>query len=57
VTEQQSEEALEAELEEAEAEAGIERDEHEATDEEQAAEGGESAGDGEAAAEGDASEE
>jgi large subunit ribosomal protein L25 len=57
VTEQQSEEALEAELEEAEAEAGIERDEHELTDEEQAAEGGESAESGEAAAEGDASEE
>jgi large subunit ribosomal protein L25 len=57
VTEQQSEEALEAELEEAEAEAGIEREEHEPTDEEQAAEGGESAEGGEAAAEGDASEE
>jgi large subunit ribosomal protein L25 len=57
VTEQQSQEALEAELEEAEAEAGIEREEHELTDEEQAAEGGESAEDGEAAAEGDASEE
>jgi len=51
ITEQQSEAALEAELEEAEAEAGIEREEHEPTDEEQAAEGGE------AAAEGDASEE
>ena len=57
VTEQQSQEALEAELEEAEAEAGIEREEHEPTDEEQAAEGGESAEGGEAAAEGDASEE
>jgi large subunit ribosomal protein L25 len=57
VTEQQSEEALEAELEEAEAEAGIEREEHEATDEEQAAEGGESAEGGDAAAEGDAAGE
>ncbi len=60
IREQQSEEALEAELEEAEAEAGIEREEHELTDEEQAAEGGEggeSAEGGEAAAEGDASEE
>ena len=57
ITEQQSEEALEAELEEAEAEAGIEREEHTETDEEQAAEGGESAESGEAAAEGDASEE
>jgi len=51
ITEQQSEAALEAELEEAEAEAGIEREEHEPTDEEQAAEGGA------AAAEGDATEE
>ena len=51
VTEQQSEEALEAELEEAEAEAGIEREEHEPTGDEQAAEGGA------AAAEGDATEE
>ena len=57
IREQQSEEALEAELEEAEAEAGIEREEHELTDEEQAAEGGESAEGGEAPAEGDASEE
>jgi large subunit ribosomal protein L25 len=56
VTEQQSEEALEAELEEAEAEAGIEREEHTPTDEE-LGEGGEAAGEGEAAAEGDASEE
>ena len=55
VTEQQSEEALEAELEEAEAEAGIEREEHEPTDEEQAAEGG--SAEGGDAAEGDASEE
>jgi len=55
VTEQQSEEALEAELEEAEAEAGIEREEHTPTEDE-VAEGGE-AGDSEAAAEGDASEE
>jgi large subunit ribosomal protein L25 len=57
VTEQQSEEALEAELEEAEAEAGIEREEHEPTEEEQAAEADEAAEGGEAAAEGDASEE
>ena len=58
ITEQQSEEALEAELEEAEAEAGIEREEHTETDEEHAAaEGGEPADGGEAAAEGDASEE
>ena len=56
VTDEQSEEALEAELEEAEAEAGIEREEHEPTDEEQAAEGGESAGE-DSAAEGDSSEE
>jgi large subunit ribosomal protein L25 len=56
ITEQQSEEALEAELEEAEAEAGIEREEHEPTDEEQAAEGGGSAGE-DSAAEGDSSEE
>jgi large subunit ribosomal protein L25 len=56
VTEQVSEEALEAELEEAEAEAGIEREEHTPTDEE-AAEGGEAPAAGEAAAEGDASEE
>jgi large subunit ribosomal protein L25 len=55
ITEQQSEAALEAELEEAEAEAGIEREEHTPTEEEQAAEGG----DGEApeAAEGDSSQE
>jgi large subunit ribosomal protein L25 len=57
IREQQSEEALEAELEEAEAEAGIEREEHELTDEEQAAEGGDSAEGGEAPAEGDSSEE
>ena len=56
ITEQQSEEALEAELEEAEAEAGIEREEHTETDEEIAAEGGESAGE-DSAAEGDSSEE
>jgi len=57
ITEQQSEEALEAELEEAEAEAGIEREEHTETDEEHAAaEGAESAEGGEAA-EGDTSEE
>ena len=55
VTEQQSEEALEAELEEAEAEAGIEREEHEPTDEEQAADGGSEGG--EAASEGDSSGE
>jgi large subunit ribosomal protein L25 len=54
VTEQQSEEALEAELEEAEAEAGIEREEHEVTDEELAAEGGAAADGGDAAAEGSA---
>ena len=57
ITEQQSEEALEAELEEAEAEAGIEREEHTETDEELAAEGGAPAEAGEDAAEGDASEE
>ena len=60
VTEQQSEEALEAELEEAEAEAGIERDESEEDAEGEggeAGEGGESAEGGDAAAEGDASEE
>jgi len=57
ITEQQSEAALEAELEEAEAEAGIEREEHEPTEEEQAADGGEAAEGGEAAAEGDAAEE
>ena len=59
ITEQQSEEALEAELEEAEAEAGIEREEHDGDRRGagQAAEGGESAEGGEAAAEGDASEE
>jgi large subunit ribosomal protein L25 len=56
VTEQLSEEALEAELEEAEAEAGIEREEHTPTEDE-LAEGGEAAGEGEAAAEGDTSEE
>jgi large subunit ribosomal protein L25 len=58
VTEQQSEEALEAELEEAEAEAGIEREESDADIEaaaEEAAEGGDAEGD--AAAEGDSSEE
>jgi len=53
VTEQVSEEALEAELEEAEAEAGIEREEHTSTDDE----GGEGAEGGDAAAEGDSSEE
>jgi large subunit ribosomal protein L25 len=57
VTEQQSEEALEAELEEAEAEAGIEREEHTLTGDELEAEGGESAEGGEAPAEGDASGE
>jgi large subunit ribosomal protein L25 len=59
VTEQQSEAALEAELEEAEAEAGIERDEsdEEAAEAAEAAEGGESAEGGDAAAEGDASGE
>ncbi len=57
IIEQQSEEALEAELEEAEAEAGIEREEHTDTDEEPAAEGGAPAEAGEDAAEGDASEE
>ena len=57
ITEQQSEEALEAELEEAEAEAGIEREEHTDTDEDAAAEGGEAAEGGDAAAEGDSSEE
>src|SRR5689334_12961678 len=56
VTEQQSEEALEAELEEAEAEAGIEREEHTPTDEE-LGEGDQASAEGEAAAEGDASEE
>jgi large subunit ribosomal protein L25 len=58
VTEQQSAEALEAELEEAEAEAGIEREESDADAAEAASggEGGESEG-GEAAAEGDASGE
>jgi large subunit ribosomal protein L25 len=55
VTEQLSEEALEAELEEAEAEAGIEREEHTLTEEE-LAEGGEAPAEGEAAAEGDDSE-
>jgi large subunit ribosomal protein L25 len=57
ITEQQSEEALEAELEEAEADAGIEREEHEPTEEERAAEGGDSADGGDAAAEGDSSGE
>jgi len=57
VTEQLSEEALEAELEEAEAEAGIEREEHTETEEEAAAAEGEAAEGDEAAAEGDASEE
>ena len=56
VTEQQSEEALEAELEEAEAEAGIEREEHTPTEEEAGAEGAAAAEGGEAPAEGDASE-
>ena len=58
VTEQQSEEALEAELEEAEAEAGIEREESDADIEAAAeGEGGEASSDGEGAAESDASEE
>src|SRR4051812_34076358 len=52
VTEQQSEASLNADLEEAEAEAGIEREEHTATAEE-SGDGGQS---GEAAAEGDSSE-
>lgn len=58
VTEQVSQEALEAELEEAEAEAGIERDEsdEEAAEAAEAAEGGDAEG-GEAAAEGDSTEE
>jgi large subunit ribosomal protein L25 len=56
ITEQQSEEALEAELEEAEAEAGIEREEHEPTEDE-LAESGEAAGEGDGAGEGDSSEE
>jgi large subunit ribosomal protein L25 len=58
VTEQQSEAALEAELEEAEAEAGIEREESDADIEAAAeeAEGG-AAAEGDGAAEGDASEE
>jgi large subunit ribosomal protein L25 len=53
VTEQQSEAALEAELEEAEAEAGIEREEHEDTEAEAAepGEGDAAAGEGDAAAE------
>ena len=55
VTEQVSEEALEAELEEAEAEAGIEREEHTEGDAE-STEGGDAEA-GEAAAEGDSSEE
>jgi large subunit ribosomal protein L25 len=56
ITEQQSEAALEAELEEAEADAGIERDESEGVAAAgEAAEGGDAGG--EAAAEGDASEE
>jgi large subunit ribosomal protein L25 len=54
ITEQQSEAALEAELEEAEAEAGIEREE---SDEAVEAAEAEAADGGEAAAEGDASEE
>jgi large subunit ribosomal protein L25 len=59
VTEQQSEAALEAELEEAEAEAGIEREESDADIEaaaEESDEGGDAA-EGAGAAEGDASEE
>ncbi len=52
IIEQQSEEALEAELEEAEAEAGIEREEHTETDEELAAGGGEPSAEDEGAAEG-----
>jgi len=55
ITEQQSEEALEAELEEAEAEAGIEREEHTETEEEAASSGDDQAP--EAEAEGDSSEE
>jgi large subunit ribosomal protein L25 len=56
IREQQSEEALEAELEEAEAEAGIEREEH--TDTEDGAGAAEDADESEAAAaEGDSSEE
>jgi large subunit ribosomal protein L25 len=59
VTEQQSQESLEAELEEAEAEAGIERDEtdEEAAEATEAAEGGESSEGGDAAAEGESSGE
>jgi large subunit ribosomal protein L25 len=49
VTEQQSEEALEAELAEAEADAGIEHDEPEATDDEAAGEPGEAGSEGESA--------
>jgi large subunit ribosomal protein L25 len=58
ITNAPTEEEIEAELEEAEAEAGIERDEHEETAEEAeaaAAEGGEAA-DGEASAEGGSEE-
>ena len=55
ITEQQSEAALEAELEEAEAEAGIEREESDEAAAESAESG--SADGGEAAAEGDASQE
>jgi large subunit ribosomal protein L25 len=56
VTEQQSEAALEAELEEAEAEAGIEREESDADAAGEAGGGGDAEG-GEAAAEGNASGE
>ena len=57
ITNAPTEEEIEAELEEAEAEAGIERDEHEETDEE-AAESGEAAaeGEGDAPAEGSSEE-
>ena len=58
ITNAPTEEEIEAELEEAEAEAGIEREEHTETDEEAAASGGsDSAEGGEAAAEGGSSEE
>jgi large subunit ribosomal protein L25 len=61
IIEQQSEEALEAELEEAEAEAGIEREESdadiEAAAEAETAEDGEASSEGDGASESDASEE
>jgi large subunit ribosomal protein L25 len=58
ITEQQSEEAMEAELEAAEADAGIEREESDADEGAQAVEGGEpSAEGGEAAAEGESAGE